>query len=664
VTQYIKIIEKIQPFNYLTQEELEDLMAHEDPMKGEKGEVLLKEGERKDWDKMFLLLQGSVSVWMEDKKVGYIVAPSYFGERAVFLEKSRKATIMATTQVVYLKISASLIFSLLKRNPYFCSAFAFALREKQKIFSHFNSYLSLLMTLKANRVFAINEIISAYESLSPILHRGCHQKNIDFNALYYAVSRLPDNLTSMHLLVLSEDILSFYKIVEKHIKLDAEKGKKVNFFEVLPGKVLILLRDEVSHYADILSKYCVYVIEVRKIIERLNETPEVLEKLAQHYFNPLSEAREKKLLTLLPFSKEELEELKKIFKKDLLRKLYEIMAQNSNIQVNVVKTIVRYHHVGIELWTNQIKWLVKKHISKNFFEEEIDVHIISSNIHSVPNCLSMWVHGVAKNKLDLKSYDFLEDENDKVYAATKHLLEKDPSLEEEKLKVEEKNGLYRLAENYFTGVNVTLIDPSKVGSQVDSHLVKLDSSRRKIIFNIDYAYGKQAEQIIFNLILLFGKKIKSLSVFGKAGAILGKRGDILIPHYFMMQGDDSVHSFENDIQRKELMHEEKLREIHEGPMLTVLGPLIQSHEMLMFYMNFWHVIGMEMEGAHFIRVINRLKPQGLLSPQLQLRFLYYVSDVPLSPAETLAKRLSIEEGLSVVYALTRIFLNKIFKEKK
>ena len=120
--------------------------------------------------------------------------------------------------------------------------------------------------------------------------------------------------------------------------------------------------------------------------------------------------------------------------------------------------------------------------------------------------------------------------------------------------------------------------------------------------NIDYAYGQQAELIMRNLILLFGSRIRSISVFGKSGAVVGQRGDLLLPGRLLMQLDDQLYS----VPHRNLSSADFLAvgcdlPVHQGTLLTVLGTVMQSREMLHYYRYFWDVIGMEMEGSFYLR---------------------------------------------------------------
>ena len=69
-------------------------------------------------------------------------------------------------------------------------------------------------------------------------------------------------------------------------------------------------------------------------------------------------------------------------------------------------------------------------------------------------------------------------------------------------------------------------------------------------------------------------------------------------------------------------------------MLTVAGTLLQNRIMLNFYRRIWRCVGLEMEGTYYLRQILKARSLGLMSRDVALRFLYYVSDVPLVPSAT------------------------------
>ena len=399
----------------------------------------------------------------------------------------------------------------------------------------------------------------------------------------------------------------------------------------------MILRDEATDYIDIITKICAYVIETKKISDRLLTKPFVIPLLAS-YSDDLSDNEQfNKIVTELPFTEDEIKKLKNIYKNALLHRLYEIVSQNGKIEVQTISSRVRYYSDLQELWIEKINILLKENFPYYFVEEDVDIHIVSSNTHSVLNCLSTWVHKKASMIINRDGHKNIENKTDQLYACLKELMNEKPELLKERSSIDKDNGIFHLNKINLSNIDVSIIDLRKLSQHIDPYLIGLNCQKKSILFTIDHAYGKQAEPIIRKLILLFGKKIKSISIFGKAGSITGERGELMIPNSFIIQENDVPYPIiPVDISEHDFVDVGWRRRIHYGPMLTVLGILMQNSEMLWFYRHFWKVIGMEMEGGYFLQEINRAKTQNLIDPNIILRFVYYISD-PIRRNENLSK---------------------------
>jgi len=302
--------------------------------------------------------------------------------------------------------------------------------------------------------------------------------------------------------------------------------------------------------------------------------------------------------------------------------------------------------------------------------EDIEVHIVSSNTHSVPNCINPWFTRQAEHILDwAKSvqHPYLAEtwteEQDLLYALARDYFRAFPEKSREMRDLERKQGVLRLDATASTGIEVQVIDLSCMNTKdIDPLLALSCKAKKALLINIDYAFGEQAEHIIHQLILLFGKNITSVNFLGKAGALLGKRGEILVPSAFIEQSHDlfSPVQREDYAELKELRRLSADREVFFGPMLTVMGTLMQNRLMLNFYKRLWKVIGIEMEGVFYHRPVEESKQTGLLDPQTKSRFFYYISDLPLDASHTLSERMKASEGIPPLYTITRHVLRQIF----
>jgi hypothetical protein len=253
---------------------------------------------------------------------------------------------------------------------------------------------------------------------------------------------------------------------------------------------------------------------------------------------------------------------------------------------------------------------------------------------------------------------------DLVYSLFRAYMEKNPEAKTDFYSRILKASLM-LNETATTGIQVQIIDTAKLkGCSLDPGIVPPSPESRNLIINIDYAFGEQAEDIILNLIMLFSCSIESINILGKAGALVGDRGDILIPNSFIEQTTEHFYP----LRKRTTVNEERLknrlgaRNIFTGPMLTVPGTVLQNRTMLKFYKNLWSCIGLEMEGAWYYRQIQEAKQLGVIIPEMKLRIYYYVSDFPLSGEKSLASPLKASEGIPPLYAISREILTEIFEE--
>ena len=103
------------------------------------------------------------------------------------------------------------------------------------------------------------------------------------------------------------------------------------------------------------------------------------------------------------------------------------------------------------------------------------------------------------------------------------------------------------------------------------------------------------------------------------------------------------------------------RDVHLGNMLTVMGTLLQNRTMLHFNRHIWRCVGLEMEGAWYLRHIEQSVSRGSVREDIRLRFLYYTSDLPLRHDSNLSARLRAVEGIPPLYATTREVLTGILE---
>ena len=253
-------------------------------------------------------------------------------------------------------------------------------------------------------------------------------------------------------------------------------------------------------------------------------------------------------------------------------------------------------------------------------------------------------------------------ERDLMYALARDYFLASPERSAAAQQAARENGILRLKETASTGIQVQIIDLEKTDiSRIDPGVERSAAGRRAVVVNIDYAFGEQAQHIIRNLLMLFGTRVRSINFLGKAGSLVGKRGDVLVPTAFIAQDSDQFEPF--PVREPGCLERLRARlapnSAHEGPLLTVNGTLLQNRTMLHFYRRLWGCVGLEMEGYHYYRQVVDSAELGVVSPQVRTRSYYYVSDLPLDASATLSTPLGSTEGIPPLYAITRQILSEI-----
>lgn len=308
------------------------------------------------------------------------------------------------------------------------------------------------------------------------------------------------------------------------------------------------------------------------------------------------------------------------------------------------------HHVYGEIWATNIKEVLKK---QNLLERPI--HIISSNMHSVQNVLfAQSALKTDKDEMDL--YKDLSQSSNK-------------QLRQKVEKLAKKNGMIYLKDHSGANIDVQIFDTALIDEKIlPKSLKSKNQAEMPVLIVMDYAFGEQAFEVMDELLKPYEANnekeflnVKSISIMGKAGILVGNKGDIMIPKVHMFEGTADNYPFENQFSANDFKDEEL--KVYEGTMVTVLGTSLQNKDILAFFKNStWQAIGLEMEGAHYQKAIQSAsKIRGNISADVKVRYAYYASDNPLETGSTLASGPLGEKGVKPTYIITKQILNQILK---
>src|SRR5690606_29241246 len=196
------------------------------------------------------------------------------------------------------------------------------------------------------------------------------------------------------------------------------------------------------------------------------------------------------------------------------------------------------HHIYGDAWAEDIKAVLQK---LNIIHRPI--HIISANMHSVMN--SIFAHKTLKkyevNPLHTEIFEALSLSDNKVLRA---------KVQQQA----EKEGMVFLPDSTGTNIDVQIFDTAKIDFKEtlfsDCQIPKNDD-QKPVIIVMDYAFGEQAYETIDELLKPFKKDIylnvESISVMGKAGILIGDKGDIMIPFAHINEGTGDNYPFDNEL---------------------------------------------------------------------------------------------------------------------
>ena len=656
----LRDLSSIVPFRFLMAAELAALVADSSLRRYASGDELIHQGDAVS-DEVFVLLEGSVeSVDVEripPFRLNVTDAGSYFGERSCLFGTPRLFAMRALEASTCLVIPGPRFLALLASSRSFAQAFGTKLREGLGLFEAFDRFNAELTRAVGLGHIEIRRLTELYKALEPALHPlVSDEANIDWAALAYATRRLPENVTRSFVFLLTDNLPTVYASPELLFPFVPTEARHRFVYEMMPGKDIVLVRDGLSDLADFVTCLCAFAVEARKIRYRLNH-PDLILGLSRLE----SGASPGGALESLPFDAVERSELGRLWPGGAEDRVREIVFHRQAYSVDVRKQVNNYNGRLSEVWASQVGEAAERMVGTrpSDFPEELEVHIVSSNTHSVSNCINPFF---ARRKGEILGWADKEglregvwaDDSDEVFFLARPYLAAHPEARREMDASEAECGVLRLPEKVTTGIQVQLIDAARVCDQ--------KCSERSFIVNIDYAFGEQAEEIMRSLLLLFGRSVRSINVLGKAGALAGARGDVIAPTAFIEQSNDAFQPLPGESPEAVARLRMALpgRSVLTGPLLTVGGTLLQNRAMLQFYRRIWGCVGLEMEGIWYLRAVLEAEELGVLRRGARRRFLYYVSDLPLEAVHNLSERLSPAEGIPPLYAITREMLGGLF----
>lgn len=622
----------------------------------------------------YILIKGEIHCFDKNNNFTENLLPGVlFGVEGPLFQK-RFNTVVAKEGVIFLVIPDELFLEYICPFSKFSSYLHKNITVTNKIFQNIDEFKLFSMSYINKGPVDIYLLLEKYKKINSCLHPKANSKEIDFSAWNYAIERLPEGIFEVFVFNLvnqSTKILSMDKnIFNTYVTNINSKARNRSSFKYLQGKDLIIVRDMETDVLDFLSNMCIHLVESIKL-RNLISNPMTFSAI----FNSDDDSSINAIEMVYPFvmKPEEKEYIKKIFGSNISEKLIKLCLHYQDYSISIKKK-VQTKKDPAEHWIQNIWKETKELLSLNSSVDEIEdliVDILQGSKSTLLSCLSPYIYKykeeilswAEEKKIEFKTKEFLNF-NDRIIASSYYYFKAYPEKFEEKKKLDIEQGITTLEETFSTGVKVILINLNKINPNlIDPNLKFKASSKNHIIIHIGYTFGAQSSEIIKPLLMLFGSKARSLNIIGKAGALVGKRTDILFADKMFY---DKTHSMipinHGDLDINKLEENAKCS-IHKGPILCVAGTILQNNDLLRFYKYVNGCVGIEMEGFFYILEVDRAIKAGILPKSFETRCFYYASDLPLNPEENLSQEgnnISWDEGIGSMLAIQRLILNRIF----
>lgn len=516
----------------------------------------------------------------------------------------------------------------------------------------------------------IDSFLEEFKAMSPSLHRLCNDPEVvDVGALLYSTARLPKQIYRIREVLVQADIPDKLPGMEGITELRSEARRRTAF-DIGGDTIIVVAREGVSELLDLVTLLVSFAIEAYKVVNLLRHDP-LLEELRDPALGN-DVVRHNRSLARLAFvlgvTDDEIVELDSHWDRELIPRLLHLVDHPPRIVVRLHKGYsLEAVQARSEAWAHRINSKIQERA-----ESHGPLHVLSSNLHSCINLLSGFAHRHAEEIWEFAASRPLYADWDRkrpapdnvLYLAMRDWLKAHPERQAEKLEFEEARGIRHLLDVHHVGIDVQLVDCSRLAPDEWDPRLRLNAERllqeKPLLINFDYAFGDQAGIVLDTLFRQFGQQIVSFTVMGKAGTVVGERGGIMLPNYLLRQGSDDVYDFPvpNFLQAEDFQNLAVGAVATGGPMLTVLGTVLQNDRMLLRYRDEWGILGLEMEGIPYVRSLHQSRKRGYLSPEFRMGVAYYASDAPLVPGESLSRELAFQ-GLDATYGISLALLNSL-----
>jgi uncharacterized protein DUF6909 len=526
-----------------------------------------------------------------------------------------------------------------------------------------------------------------YQRIQPVLHpAAANPKLIDLGALGYALARLPQNICTVRRIRLKRAVPKDFEKWNGIKSVPTELDGRPTFM-VGDDEIVMVIQEDVAEVLDILSLLCCFTIECKKVREvlRSSHLDQVLKDYASDARDTsfgfsikpnLPVAKRNQLFASLAFELgtyvDSLLQLDNDWRGQLIQKMYEIATWDHDIWVLFHSSITKgTYATRTNEWCND----VGRKLDQLGFRDR-PLHVISTDLQSIEDLLtagerlmelqralrltrSETLKRLTKEIVDREGQELPEPDHSYYLARLLAAEERTKRREEPMVP-----GVYEVEDQHQTGLRCRIFDVTALDLEKLDPRLKLNRETverdKPVVLALERVFGSQASKVLTALTTSFSKQIRSYSVVFHAGALEGGRGTILIPSYIIKDGSQDVCDFlvPNRFDPQWLEGLTKDPVLSGGPVVTVLGIVLQSRQQLVHYNQRWKAIGVDLIGSTMVNAMNHALLGNHLAEDMEFRLLYVATDNPIREEETLAHNVRYS-GVVPYNAISIALLNAI-----
>lgn len=544
---------------------------------------------------------------------------------------------------------------------------------------------TIYSVLKSNSETRLSGFEEAHSALNSVLHHRARSSAIDFNALVYAILRLPGCIRTVSRVVMGQHEMMFkeqgFANIENWTIVSARARRRYCLYD---GErtlaCFITSRSDIDDLIPVLTAFQIEWNKLHYLFE--NVSPLRLSDAALQ-----DDATLRLIAEEIHLNYEDFARLCSIWGDEAGLWLREIKKRSSEIRVRLLDSSL------IQYMRSAKKWLA------NILAEQPEIRnrpifFVSSNTHSLTNMISGYVTykeaelvSFMENQDDQKLYlEWKRIESGELSASRENLLyyvlkkfqatpEGRYSIEEQ-IAYEQQSGISRIASLHAFDIEAQLIDLSKINpGKVDPRIRVPEMDQlirsRAFIFNIDYPLGMTAYNILSKVSEEF-EDLRGVYIMGKAASLNGIYGDVIIPSVIQDMHSRNTYLVSNAFTSADIEPWLTYGSIlaHQRA-VTVLGTFLQNHTFIeeMYRGGYTDI---EMEAGPFLSAVSEIyranrhpvdQIVSLNKMKLPIGILHYVSDTPMTKGRNLGAGTLSYFGMDSTYATSIAILRKILSNE-